>query len=783
MPAPSTSDEFLDLIRKSGVLDEKRLDAYLEKARAASALPTEPSKLAGVLVRDAILTHFQAEQFLQGKWRRFTIGKYKVLERIGSGGMGSVYLCEHKLMRRRVAVKVLPTAKADDTSSLERFYREARAVAALDHVNIVRAYDIDQDDKLHFLVMEYVDGASLQEMVKRGGQLDPIRAAHYICQAAQGLQHAHESAGLVHRDIKPGNILVDRTGVVKVLDMGLARFFFDEEDILTKKYDENVLGTADYLAPEQALDSHSVDIRADIYSLGATFYYCLTARSPFNEGTVAQKLIWHQTRQPKSIRSLRADVPDELVTIIEQMMSKDPAQRDPTPQAVVEALAPWTQQPIAPPPEIEMPHLSPAAMGVTGSGEMASLATPSPSQPALSGPSSKRNWQVPLNANPKPPSSPQPPSEFAPPVAPAPAKQAAPVAAPPRPAVSPSPAQARPRVNGDLPGAIPRSPSARPVAPRVNSASAPRAVVSAAPQHEPAVEEEAPPWEQLSPDTDELTARADTAPRSANKRGPAAQKQSKSKALLEDPRKRRILWIILAVIGFLAIAGATATISSVFFGNTKSKTSSEGPAPPVGNTLFVKQDGAFRTINEALKKAQAGDRIRVGVNVQECVLLQDKRFQSLTIESEDLTRPVTWSLPSDPKIITPLLDIRYVEGVTVRGFVMDGGERTNEIIRLHGNCPGLKLDDLKIRGFKQYGIVVSNCAGVFDRPVNLLRLRFVGDEKQTREAAIRFQFVRNIVDPPQNRYIKVQGLKIEGGIKDRYSTDPASNDNTVDLEQ
>src|SRR5215218_8262448 len=129
MAAPNTNDEFLDLVRKSGVVEEKRLDAYLVKARAT--FPPDPAKVAGMLVRDAILTHFQAEQILQGKWRRFTIGKYKVLERLGSGGMGSVYLCEHKLMRRRVAVKVLPTAKAEDPAALERFYREARAVAAL----------------------------------------------------------------------------------------------------------------------------------------------------------------------------------------------------------------------------------------------------------------------------------------------------------------------------------------------------------------------------------------------------------------------------------------------------------------------------------------------------------------------------------------------------------------------------------------------------------------------------------------------------------------------------
>src|SRR6476646_5259206 len=219
MAAPSSIDEFLDLIRKSAVIDDKRLDAYLQQMRANGTLPKEVSKLAGVMVRDAMLTHFQAEQFLQGKWRRFTLGKYKVLERLGSGGMGSVYLCEHIMMRRRVAVKVLPPNKAADSSCLERFYREARAVAARDHRNIVRAYDIDQEENMHFLVMEHVDGSSLQEIIKKTGPMDVLRTAHYVRQAALGLQHAHETAALVHRDVKPGNILVDRNGIVKLLEM------------------------------------------------------------------------------------------------------------------------------------------------------------------------------------------------------------------------------------------------------------------------------------------------------------------------------------------------------------------------------------------------------------------------------------------------------------------------------------------------------------------------------------------------------------------------------------
>lgn len=367
MPAPANADELLDLIQKSGVVEDSKLRTYVQKLSDSSILPKDPAKLASLLVRDAVLTYFQAEQLLQGKYKRFSIGKYKVLEKLGAGGMASVFLCEHKLMRRRVAIKVLPTAKADDPSSLERFYREARAVAAVDHPNIVRAYDIDQDENLHFLVMEYVDGTNLQDLVKKFGPLDIIRACHYIYGSAIGLQHAHEM-GLIHRDIKPGNILIDRGGVVKILDMGLARFFQDEDDVLTKKYDENVLGTADYLAPEQALDSHTVDIRADIYSLGATFYYLLTASALFPEGSVAQKLIWHQSRMPRPIRSLRPEVPEEIAIIVEKMMAKEPARRFQTPGELLAVLAPWVTSPIPPPTEKEMPQVSPAAGGTGTAG-------------------------------------------------------------------------------------------------------------------------------------------------------------------------------------------------------------------------------------------------------------------------------------------------------------------------------------------------------------------------------------------------------------------------------
>src|SRR5436190_17471598 len=249
MRAPATVEDFLTLGYKSGLLEPATFSAYREALPAAQV--TNARQLAQALVRDGLLTRFQAERLLEGKWRGFLIsGKYRLLQKLGAGGMGSVYLCEHMRMRRRVALKVLPLAQAGEPAAVERFNLEARAVAALDHPNIVRAHDIDVHTDggttLHFLVLEYVDGNNLHDIVRKHGALSPLRAAHYIRQAAQGLEHAHE-AGLVHRDIKPGNLLLDRNGVVKLLDMGLARFFHEKMDpLLLNQEVGNTLGTAEY---------------------------------------------------------------------------------------------------------------------------------------------------------------------------------------------------------------------------------------------------------------------------------------------------------------------------------------------------------------------------------------------------------------------------------------------------------------------------------------------------------------------------------------------------------
>jgi serine/threonine protein kinase len=375
MPAPTTNDELLALIRKSELVPVERLETFIQQIMA-SEMALTPKKILALFVGAGLLSHFQAEQLLLGKWRGFTIGKYRVLERLGSGGMGTVYLCEHMVVRRKVAIKVLPISQSDNPVALGRFYREARAAGVLDHPNLVKAHDVDQEGGMHYLIMDYVDGANLQEIVTRFGPLAVSRAVHYIRQAALGLQHAHQ-AGLVHRDIKPANILVDRGGTVRVLDMGLARFM-DPSDLLTVKYDhKNVLGSADYVAPEQALNSHEVDIRADIYSLGATFYYTLTGKPPFPTGKVAQKLIWHQVKEPTPVRELRPEVPEEVVAIISRMMAKDPVQRYQTPGEVAEALTPWTTKVIAPPAEAEMPRLCPAVVRNSSTADInLGMATP-----------------------------------------------------------------------------------------------------------------------------------------------------------------------------------------------------------------------------------------------------------------------------------------------------------------------------------------------------------------------------------------------------------------------
>ena len=283
------------------------------------------------------------------------------MELLGVGGMGAVYKAEHQLMERTVAVKVINANLVDSPAMVERFRREVKAAARLTHANIVTAYDADQAGSSHFLVMEYVEGTNLARLVAEKGPLPVSQACDYIRQAALGLQHAFDR-GMVHRDIKPQNLMLARDGQVKVLDFGLARFALENAaaggrgippvapgtlaDLATKDtptegltQTEAVMGTPDYIAPEQSRDSHAADIRADIYSLGCTLYELLAGQTPFPGGTGLEKLKAHIERMPKPLTEIRRSVPAKLASVVERMMAKDPNQRYQTPAAVAEALA------------------------------------------------------------------------------------------------------------------------------------------------------------------------------------------------------------------------------------------------------------------------------------------------------------------------------------------------------------------------------------------------------------------------------------------------------------
>jgi len=338
MPEPPvTGDAVVELVRRAELADDDALAGFLTRS---GPLPPTASDTATRLVQAGILTPFQARLILQGKHKGFRLGPYRILNQIGAGGMGQVFLAEHAALRRRVALKVLPPRRALEPENVDRFYREARAAAALDHPNIVHAYDVACDRGTHFLVLEYIEGDTLDRRLAAQGRLAVGEAAGYAVQAAAGLQHAHEK-GVAHRDIKPSNLLVDRDGLVKVLDLGLAEFFVDTSTKLDRVAEVTL--TTDYAAPEQLLGADP-DKRADIYTLGATLYHLLAGRVPF-EGTTAAKMLAHHLADPTPLHVLRPEVPEALSDIVARMMAKSADDRYQSAAEVVQALLPFVKTP------------------------------------------------------------------------------------------------------------------------------------------------------------------------------------------------------------------------------------------------------------------------------------------------------------------------------------------------------------------------------------------------------------------------------------------------------
>jgi len=356
---PASADALVNVLRQYRLLSA----AQLQEVRILGGSGVDARRLAQELLRRGWLTAYQVNQLLQGRGSDLVLGAYVLLERLGEGGAGQVFKARHQGLDRMVALKVIRAALLSDPEVVGRFHREIQVLSRLSHPNVVRAYDAGPCGNTHMLVMEYVEGIDLARLVRKNGPLPVAQACAYIRQASLGLQHAHEHH-LVHRDIKPHNLLVSGQGAagqVKILDMGLARIGRSASGETTAAFTERLgssltpvgavmLGTLDYMAPEPALDFHKADIRADIYSLGCTFYFLLAGRPPFGEGTVTQKLLSHQNRDVPDLAQVRRDVPVHLRAVLQRMMAKLPEHRFQSPAEVIAALDDRSGVPFAVPP-------------------------------------------------------------------------------------------------------------------------------------------------------------------------------------------------------------------------------------------------------------------------------------------------------------------------------------------------------------------------------------------------------------------------------------------------
>ena len=342
-----TVDSLVEALRAKPILRPDQLQELLSRYAPAHS---DTQELARTLIRLRWITIYQAKKLVSGKADELVVGQYVILDKLGEGGMGRVFKAVQLSLNRHVALKVVRNSLLKNETALKRFRREVRSAAQLSHPNIVRVFDADQVNGRHFLAMEYIEGVDLGKLVKDRGPLPIAMACSFARQAALGLQHAHDRS-MIHRDVKPANLLVGANeqgqygvrSVVKILDMGLARFQHaaGESTSTDLTRANTVVGTPDFMSPEQAKDSRSVDHRSDLYSLGCTLYYLLTGDAPFPKGNPLEKLMQHQMDAPRPVQFLRPDIPHELANIVHCLMAKRPDDRFQSGAALAHALEPW----------------------------------------------------------------------------------------------------------------------------------------------------------------------------------------------------------------------------------------------------------------------------------------------------------------------------------------------------------------------------------------------------------------------------------------------------------
>jgi serine/threonine protein kinase len=346
MVAPQHADEFISLLERSKLAPPGKIIDITN--RFSLREKSNPKEVAARFIKEGLITKFQAERLLKGSIRGLVLDDYRVTEILGFGGMGMVYVAEEGATNWQVALKVLSDKYRGNDATKSRFQLEAEAGMKLDHPNIVHTRAIHETEDIygpiHYVVMDLVKGVSLLEQILLQGALPWQQACDVILQAAAGLQHAHDE-GMVHRDVKPENLLIRSNGTVKVLDFGLAMIDgSDEEFTMAMIHGQDCLGTADYVAPEQTVNSYDIDARADIYGLGCTFYAALTAKLPFPAKTNGEKILGHRTKQARSIREISPSVPEKVDLFVRKMMAKRPENRFATANELIQHLEPLAER-------------------------------------------------------------------------------------------------------------------------------------------------------------------------------------------------------------------------------------------------------------------------------------------------------------------------------------------------------------------------------------------------------------------------------------------------------
>lgn len=743
--------EFLTLVERSGLIQRRHLEAIRRDAEKKGP-PRDTPGWATMLVHQGYLSKFHVQQLLKGKWRGFFLqNKYKLLELIGSGGMGKVFLAEHLLLGQFVAIKILPENKDAAPGTIERFYREARASISLNHPHIVRAFDVDKSAHLHYLVMEFVDGRDLDDIVATSGGLNATRAANYIRQAALGLQHAHEH-GWVHRDVKPGNLLLDRTGQVKLVDLGLARLYGDRNrDNLTMDHmvAGTVLGTANYLAPEQAI-STEVDIRADIYSLGASLYFLLAGKPPFAEGTITQKLIWLQTTDPIPIETLRPDMPRELAAICKKMMAKQREQRFATPAEVVAALDAWRDPPPPPTPaEIPPSRLATYKLGLADA-EVASQIARDRSEPGISKLRTAKSDAATddMRGSPTPSGLPSPVHSHS---------------------SSNSFAELR-----EPPGAGQLSGMSKLIPPP--SASGVRSGAMAPPMppsgihYVGALSTESPSGGSLAADAiDVLSVEYEES--FTTNAAPAAT------------------WKMALALGIPALV-VLGMIWQMGLFRSRSEPVQQPPVEPGANLApwYVTRDGSHAlygqprttsSLAQALAQAKTGERIVLLDAVhEEALSLEGARTpKGIIIEGREGER-TTWQLPVF-KTEGPILKLHDVGGITFRRLRMTGSDRIGHLIAIQGSAAALRFEDIELDGYRKEGVRCEGVLGMPTAPVRFDQVTWLGGRATAAATAIRFpQSAEG--KPAWNAYLRVRDGLVVGPQQAAFAIDSEVADFSVE---